>query len=81
MGKDSRKTRSRALRPETDPVVLAVQRAVNETLLDQKRSGHPVVFADEQGNPVWVPADEIVIPALDEPQSKAKSKRLSKHDR
>lgn len=76
-----RNGKSSAPRAETDPVVRAVQAAVNETLLDHKRSGHPVVFADEQGNPVWVPADEIVIPVLDEPTPKAKPKRRSKHDR
>jgi hypothetical protein len=75
------KHNSPAPRPETDPVVRAIQEAANKVLLDHKRSGHPVVFADEQGNPVWVPADEIVIPALDEPKPKAKPKRRSKHDR
>ncbi|MDZ4780703.1 MAG: hypothetical protein SGJ19_10655 [Planctomycetia bacterium] len=77
MAKKSRAAKSNAHRIETDPVVRAVQAAVNETLLDHKRSGHPVVFADEHGNPVWVPADEIVIPPLDEP----KPKRRSKHNR
>jgi hypothetical protein len=77
MGRKMSKAKSNVPRAETDPVVRAVQRAVNETLLDHKRSGHPVVFADEQGNPVWVPAEEIVIPPLDEP----KPKRPSKHNR
>lgn len=67
---------SGAQRQESDPVVRAIQVGVNKVLLDHKRSGNPVVFADEQGRPVWVPAEEIVIPPLDEP----KPRRRSKHD-
>ena len=80
MGKKPSKARSSAQRIETDPVVRVINLAVDKVMLDHKRFGHPVV-ADEQGNPVWVPAAEIVIPVLDEPTPKAKPKRRSKHDR
>ncbi len=75
MNKDSR-VNSKKRHRETDPVIRAIQVGVNKVLLDHKRSGNPVVFADEQGRPVWVPAEEIVIPPLEEP----KPRRRSKHD-
>lgn len=39
----------------------AGQRAVRHALLDHKRTGDPIVVADESGNIVWIPADQIEI--------------------
>ncbi len=66
--------RSKEIKNEIELIESAMQEAVNEALLNHKRSGDPVVFADEQGRPVWVPAEEIVIPPLDEPKPRCRSK-------
>ena len=42
----------------------AIQAAVRDALIEPKQLGQPIVVADEHGNAVWVPAEEIEIPDL-----------------
>jgi hypothetical protein len=42
----------------------AIQQAVNEALLDHKRTGDPIVVCDAGGQVRWIPAAEIQIPDL-----------------
>lgn len=58
-------------------VEFALKQAVHEARVEHKLLGLPIVVADEHGNPVWVPAEEIDITPFDavEPQPP------SEHDR
>jgi hypothetical protein len=53
-----------AIKRDSAAIVAAIQQAVNEALLDHKRTGDPIVVCDAGGQVRWIPAAEIQIPGL-----------------
>lgn len=51
---------------DSKAIEVAIHAAVRDALIEHKQLGQPIVVADENGNPVWVAAEEIEIPILDE---------------
>jgi hypothetical protein len=47
---------------DPDEVLRLIRLAVREAVLDHKRTGDPIVVSGSDGKPVWIPADEIVVP-------------------
>jgi hypothetical protein len=61
--KNGKSGQSAALVDDADTIITAIQRGVNEALLDHKRTGDPIVVWRD-GKVRWIPADEIVIPPV-----------------
>lgn len=49
---------------DSKAIEAAIHAAVRDALIEHKQLGQPIVVADERGNAVWVPAEEIEIPNL-----------------
>ena len=47
---------------EAHAVEAAVQEAVRRALIVHKALGNAIIVFDREGNPRWIPANEIVIP-------------------
>ena len=56
---------------DSKAIEAAIQAAVRDALIEHKRLGQPIVIADENENVVWVPAEEIEIPDLQDQSNPA----------